>query len=173
MVFLYKKKSKFRSMFSVCMVLVTAVCAMATIVIAQETPAAESPQVADVQDNAEATAVAEPTADNSSGISNQYIAAATSVSTVAVAAVPVVEANASAPPTISSSSSVMFVCRARLYCCVSDLTISPAASVADFMATMRAVCSLTAASMKHWYNRTLTVSGSSSASSSFAGGEKS
>ena len=41
MVFLYKKKSKFRSMFSVCMVLVTAVCAMATIVIAQENPPAQ------------------------------------------------------------------------------------------------------------------------------------
>jgi type II secretory pathway component GspD/PulD (secretin) len=98
MVFLYQKKSKFRSVLSVCMVLVTAVCAMATIVIAQETPAA-----ADVRSTVEATAVAEPTADNSSGISNQYIAAATSVSTVSVVAaaeIPAaaaVEANAPAP----------------------------------------------------------------------------
>lgn len=79
-------------MFSVCMVLITAVCAMATIVIAQETP-----PTADVQSTAEATAV-----DSPAGVSNEYIAAATSVSTASAAeaeapAAPAAEVNAPAP----------------------------------------------------------------------------
>src|SRR6266566_1360553 len=39
------------------------------------------------------------------------------------------------------------------------LIMSPAFSVADFMATRRAICSLTAASRKHLNNRTLNDTG--------------
>lgn len=53
-----------------------------------------------------------------------------------------------APPTMSASSSVICDCRARLYCRVRNLIMSPAASVALFIATMRATCSLTMASLK-------------------------
>src|SRR5947199_7175500 len=55
----------------------------------------------------------------------------------------------------SEISLVMFACRTRLYCCDRSLIISPAFSVAPFMATRRAICSLTAASRKHLNSRTL------------------
>ena len=58
-------------------------------------------------------------------------------------------ASALAPPTMSSSSIVICVCLARLYCRVSRVIISLAASVAAFIATIRASCSLTIASVKH------------------------
>lgn len=57
--------------------------------------------------------------------------------------------SASDPPTISASSSVICDCRARLYCRVRYLIISPAASVAAFIATIRATCSLRIASLKY------------------------
>ena len=57
--------------------------------------------------------------------------------------------SAFAPPTMSSSSIVMCVCLARLYLRVRLVIMSPAASVAAFMATMREICSLTDASIKH------------------------
>ncbi len=58
-------------------------------------------------------------------------------------------ANAFAPPTMSSSSIVICVCLARLYFRVSAVIISAAASVAAFIATIRPICSLTVASVKH------------------------
>src|SRR5262245_12474553 len=63
--------------------------------------------------------------------------------------------SAAAPPMISDSSVVIFDWRARLYCWVIDLMISSALSVAAFIATRRAICSLTAASRKHWNSWTL------------------
>src|SRR3546814_4498833 len=43
-------------------------------------------------------------------------------------------------PMISDNSDVICDCRARLYCMESDLIMSPAFSVAAFMATRRAIC---------------------------------
>ena len=45
--------------------------------------------------------------------------------------------------------------------------------MAAFIATMRAICSLTAASVKHWKMRTRTLAGSSSSSSACGSGENS
>ena len=77
---------------------------------------------------------------------------------------------ASTPPMISDSSVVIWLWRARLYCMVSALTILSALSVALFIATMRATCSLVVASRKAWNSAVLTVSGSSSSSSSLGSG---
>src|SRR5262249_53064936 len=52
--------------------------------------------------------------------------------------------------------------RVRLYTRVGSLIRSPAFSVAAFMATRRAICSLTAASRKHLKSRTLNATGTSS-----------
>src|SRR5687768_3197884 len=49
---------------------------------------------------------------------------------------------ASTPPMISASSVVIWLWRARLYCMLRVLTILSALSVALFIATMRATCSL-------------------------------
>jgi hypothetical protein len=57
--------------------------------------------------------------------------------------------NASDPPTMSANSSVICDCRARLYCVDKYLIMSPAASVAAFIATIRAICSLKIASLKY------------------------
>ena len=46
-------------------------------------------------------------------------------------------------------SPVIWLCRARLYMRLKFLIILSAFSVADFIATMRAICSLTAESRKH------------------------
>ena len=54
---------------------------------------------------------------------------------------------------------VIWACRARLYSRVSDLIMSSAFSVAPRMATMREICSLTAASRKHLKSRTLNETG--------------
>jgi type IV pilus assembly protein PilQ len=103
MVFLYKKKSKFRSTLNVLMVLVVAVCAMATIVIAQETSVAQ-PQVVTVQDETASAVVTDSTAPAAqTSVSNEYIAAVTSVSsasaaeTPAAVSAPAAEVNVSAP----------------------------------------------------------------------------
>ena len=74
---------------------------------------------------------------------------------------------------ISDSSVVIWLWRARLYCMVSAVTILSALSVALFMATMRATCSLVVASRKVWKNAVYTVSGNSSSSSASTDGEKS
>ena len=55
---------------------------------------------------------------------------------------------ASAPPTISAISWVIWDCRARLASRLSDLIISSALSVAAFMATRRATCSQAADSTR-------------------------
>src|SRR5439155_23549602 len=80
---------------------------------------------------------------------------------------------ASTPPMISDNSVVIWLCRARLYCMVSAFTILSALSVALFIATIRATCSLVVASRNAWNIAVLTVSGRSSSSNSFALGEKS
>ena len=56
----------------------------------------------------------------------------------------------------------MRLCRARLYCLLSRWIRSPAFSVALFMATMRAICSLTAESKKHLNSFTLKLAGTTS-----------
>src|SRR5262245_55941645 len=66
---------------------------------------------------------------------------------------------ASAPAISSEISLVIFACRARLYCRVMFLIRSAAFSVAAFMATRRAICSLTAASRKHLNSRCLNATG--------------
>ncbi|MDO8303428.1 MAG: hypothetical protein Q7T18_09315, partial [Sedimentisphaerales bacterium] len=100
MVFLYKKKSTFRNMFSVLMALAVAVCAMATIVIAQENPAAQ-PSIVAVQGDATIVTGADSTEQSGrEGISNEYIAAATVVESASAAAetpAQVAETNAPAP----------------------------------------------------------------------------
>ncbi len=60
---------------------------------------------------------------------------------------------------ISASSRVICDCRARLYCRVSDFIMSSAFSVAPPIATIRAICSLTAASRKHLNRRALNETG--------------
>ncbi len=62
----------------------------------------------------------------------------------------------------SMSSDVMRPWRARLYCMLRRLIRSPAFSVALFMATMRAICSLTAESRKHLNSLTLKLVGTTS-----------
>jgi type IV pilus assembly protein PilQ len=91
MVFLYKKKSKFRSMLNVLGVLIVAVCAMATIVIAQETSPA-APRIAAARNNAPNPAVVDSTEPT---VSNGYVAAATSVAKVS--AETTASANTAAP----------------------------------------------------------------------------
>src|SRR4051812_21983606 len=59
---------------------------------------------------------------------------------------------ASTPPMISDSSVVIWLCRARLACMLSDLIILSALSVALFIATMRDTCSLVVASRNAWNN---------------------
>src|SRR5205823_1628579 len=76
--------------------------------------------------------------------------------------------SASAPPMTSAISLVICACLARLYCRVKLLIMSPAFSVAAFMATRRAICSLTAASRKHLNNRTLNDTGRISSRMSLA-----
>src|SRR5690606_29789198 len=66
---------------------------------------------------------------------------------------------ASTPPIRSISSDVMRPWRARLYCMLKRRMRSSAFSVADFIATMRAICSLTAESRKHLKSFTLKLVG--------------
>ena len=70
-----------------------------------------------------------------------------------------VYSRAAAPPMISLSSEVICVSRARLYFIESVSIISPAFSVAPFIATIRKICSLTAASRKHLNSRALNAAG--------------
>src|SRR5262245_5476820 len=81
--------------------------------------------------------------------------------------------SASAPPMTSAFSFVICACRARLYLLVKLLIISPAFSVAAFMATRRAICSLTAASRKHLKSRILNDTGRISSRMSLALGRNS
>lgn len=62
----------------------------------------------------------------------------------------VAQSSAAAPLTISFSSVVMRVWRARLYWRCSDFTSALALSVAAFIAIMRITFSLTTASQKAW-----------------------
>ena len=64
---------------------------------------------------------------------------------------------------ISMISPVIWLWRARLYAIDNCLIRSLAFSVAAFMATIRATCSLTAASRKHLNNFTLKLVGTTSA----------
>src|SRR5262252_8673221 len=81
--------------------------------------------------------------------------------------------SASAPPITSEISLVICACRARLYWLVKDLIMSWAFSVAAVMATLRAICSLTAASRKHLKSRTLNDVGKISSSKLLASGKNS
>src|ERR1022692_3164367 len=81
--------------------------------------------------------------------------------------------SAAAPPMISLISLVICACRARLYCSDNALIISPAFSVAAFMATRRAICSLTAESRKHLKSRILNDTGKISSRISAALGRNS
>ena len=74
---------------------------------------------------------------------------------------------------ISISSVVICDWRARLNVRFSVRPRSLAFSVAAFMATMRMICSLTAASMNDWKSIVLTALGSRSFRSSSAEGENS
>src|SRR5207237_10158484 len=80
---------------------------------------------------------------------------------------------AAAPPTISLISLVICACRARLYFSDNTLIISPAFSVAAFIATRRAICSDTAASRKHLNSRILNDTGRISSRISAAAGRNS
>ena len=81
--------------------------------------------------------------------------------------------NASAPPMTSNSSLVILPWRARLYVIDSERIRSPAFSVAAFMATIRAICSPTAASKKHLNNFTLKLVGTTSSKMLSAEGKNS
>jgi type IV pilus assembly protein PilQ len=95
MVFLYKKTSKFKNTINILAVLTVAICAMATIVIARETPASE-PQIVSVNNGNSQNS-------DSPGISNDYIASATSV-TQAAAAVQVAAPAAEEQPADESAA---------------------------------------------------------------------
>ena len=71
---------------------------------------------------------------------------------------------------ISVSSVVIRAWRARLNLRASALPILLALSVAAFIATIRATCSATTASLKHWNSVAFTASGSRPSSSSPASG---
>src|SRR3989338_271312 len=58
------------------------------------------------------------------------------------------------PEIISDTSRVIAACRALLNCNVSSSCISAALSDADFIATMRALCSLACDSSRAWYTIT-------------------
>src|SRR5262249_20038352 len=81
--------------------------------------------------------------------------------------------NASAPPTISAISLVIWAWRTRLYCRAKSFDIVSADSVACFIATRRAICSLTAASRKALNSRTLNDTGRICSRISFAAGRNS
>lgn len=74
--------------------------------------------------------------------------------------------SAAAPEMISVSSVVICAWRARLNVRVSCLPIFPALSVAAFIATIRATCSLTTASLNAWNSTALIAAGRISSSSS-------